>query len=98
METVNRLALRLDSAFMVEITSSDMYLLYEAPRTTFDHARMTEECEPDGASTPRGQDMVAGTTEVGIQKCVCGRQGEDMRTQVLLKAKVVLEQDLQVNV
>ena len=79
---------------MVDITSSDMYLLSEDPRTVFDETRMTEECESDKASTPRGQDMVAGTTEVGIYKTVCGRGGEARRPEVLLKAKVVLEKDL----
>lgn len=79
---------------MVDITSSDMYLLSEAPRTVFDDTTMTEECESDKASTPRGEDMVAGTTEVGIYKSVCGRRGEARRLEVLLKAKVVLEKDL----
>jgi len=94
IETIDRLAVRLESAFMGEITSCDMCLVYEAPCATFDAARMTREFKSHGSSTPRGQDKVAGTTEVGVEKRV-GSRGEAHRTQVLLKTKVVLERDLE---
>ena len=95
IETVHRLALRLESVFMVEITSSDMFPLSIAPRTVFDKTIMTDEFGSDEAqSTPRKQDIVAGTTEMGVTKSVCGRRGEDRRTEVLLKARVVLEKDV----
>jgi hypothetical protein len=93
IETIDRLAVRLESVFMVDITSSDMRLLFETPSTDFDHTRMTDEFESGGGSTPKGQDKVVVTTEVGVEKSV-GRRGEPHHTQVLLKAKVVLEKDL----
>ena len=83
---------------MVEITSSDMRLLFEAPCTTFDEKEMSKECDKD--STLEGQVMkVVGTTEVGVEKTVYekrdeGRPGEGRCTAVLLKAKVVLEKDV----
>ena len=86
---------------MVDITSSDMRLLFEAPSTSFDDKRMSKECDSD--STPGGQVMkVAGTTEVGVEKTVYekrgeGRPGEGRCTTVLLKAKVVLEEDVAPN-
>jgi len=94
IETIDRLAVRLESAFMGEITSCDVSLVYEAPCVMFDDARMIREFKSNGSSTPRGQDRVAGTTEVGVEKRV-GTRGEGHRTQVLLKAKVVLEKDLE---
>ena len=94
IETIDRLAVRLESVFMVDITSCDMHLLFENPGTEFDDTRMTEEFEPDGDSTPKkGQDKVVVTTEVGVMKSV-GRRGEPHHTQVLSKAKVILEKDL----
>ena len=101
IETINKLALRLERAFMVDITSSDMRLLFEAPSTSFDDKRMSKECDSD--STPGGQvTKVAGTTEVGVEKTVYekrgeGRPGESRCTTVLLKAKVVLEKDIAPN-
>ena len=86
---------------MVDITSSDMRLLFEAPSTSFDDKRMSKECDEE--STPGGQVMkVAGTTEVGVEKTVYerrgeGRPGEGRCTTVLLKAKVVLEEDVAPN-
>ena len=83
---------------MVEITSSDMRLLFEAPSTAFDEKRMSKEY--DKGSTPGGQVMkVVGTKEVGVEKTVYEKRGEgqpsDGRcTTVLLKAKVVLEKDV----
>ena len=79
---------------MVEVLSSNMYLLVEAPDAVFDDARMTNEFGSDGASTPEQWDRVAGTTEVGVGKSVCGRMGEDLRAETLLKARVVLEKDV----
>lgn len=86
IETVERLARRLESAFMVDIVSSDTYLLFETPRTLFDETRMTKEFE---SPARRRRDKVAGTTEVGVWKSVGGR-----RTEVLLKPTVVLEWDV----
>jgi hypothetical protein len=91
---ITQLALRLESAFAVDITSSDMSLLHEAPCTRFDDTRMTREYEPAKGSTTKGLDKVVGTTEVGVEKCVHGRRGERKRTEILLKPKVVLEEDL----
>jgi hypothetical protein len=93
IETIERLAVRLESVFMVDITSSDMRLIYGTPSTEFDHTRMANEFESDGDSTPKGQDKVVVTTEVGVEKSV-GRRGQPPHTQVLSKAKVVLEKDL----
>lgn len=56
IEKIDRLALRLESAFMVEITSSDMSLLFETPHTAFDGARMIDEFGSDEASTPGRRD------------------------------------------
>jgi hypothetical protein len=94
IETIIRLSQRLELAFMVEIISSDMYLLFEAPDTTFDDAKMTNEFGSDEASTPERRDRVAGTTEVGVMKSVCGRLGEGRRVKILLRTKVVLEKDV----
>ena len=93
-ETINRLAARLESLFMADITSSDIRLLFETPRTDFDDRRMARECESGEAPILERQNKVAGTTEVGVEKSVCGARGEGRRTEVLLKAKVVLEKDL----
>ena len=79
---------------MVEIASSDMSLLTEPPHTVFDEATMTNEFEGDKDSAPGRRDRVAGTTEVGVRKSVCGRPGEGRRMEILLKAKVVLEKDV----
>ena len=80
---------------MVDISSSDMRLLFEIPRTAFDQKRMATEFESDKASIPRSRDLVAGTTEVGVEKSVSGGRGEGLRrTEVLLKAKVLLDRDL----
>ena len=95
---INRLATRLEYAFMVEITSSDMRLIFEAPSTAFDEKKMSKERDKD--FTPGGQVMkVAGTTEVGVEKTVYerrseGQSGEVRCTTVLRKAKVVLEKDV----
>ena len=49
---------------MVDVTSGDMTLLFEALDTVFDEAKMTNEFGSDSAMSG-GRDMVAGTTEVG---------------------------------
>ena len=90
-----RIAQRLETTFMVDVTSSDMSLLVvEDLDTVFDAARMTDEFGSDGPSVPKKQDRVAGTTEVGVTKSVCGRPGENRRGEILLKPKVVLEKDV----
>lgn len=96
IETIARLAMRLESVFMVDIASSDMYLLFATPGAEFDDTKMAKEFESSKASTRirKGKDKVAGTTEVGVEKYVCGKKGEGLRVQVLSKAKVVLEGDL----
>ena len=86
IETIIQLSLRLELAFKVEVTSKDMSLLFEAPGTTFNDARMIDEFGPDGGSTPGRRDRIAGTTG--------GRVGESRRTEILLKTKVVLEEDI----
>ena len=79
---------------MVEVISSNMYLLVAAPDTVFGDARMTNEFGSDGASTSGERGKVVGTTEVGVGKRVYGGPGSDQREQILLKIKVVLEQDV----
>jgi hypothetical protein len=94
IEAINQLVLRLVSIFTVDITSSDMRLFFETPGTVFDDMRMAKETESDETFTPGGKDVVAGTTEVGVERSVGEGQGEDQRTEILLKAKVVLKKDL----
>ena len=89
IEAIDRLAIRLQSLFMVDVTSSDMRLLFETPGSVFDHRRMSNEFEPNGAPNRTGKDKVAATTEVGI-----GKKVSRGHTEFLLKAKVVLERDL----
>ena len=43
IEPMIRIAQRLEAAFMVDVTSSDMTLLFEAQDVVFDEARMTNE-------------------------------------------------------
>ena len=47
---------------------------------------MIDEIGPDGGSTPGRRDRIAETTG--------GRVGESRRTEILLKTKVVLEEDI----
>ena len=89
IETIDKLALRLESVFMVEVTSSDISLLSETPHVVFDKTRMTNEFGSDEVSASGRRDRVAGTTEVGVGKNMYGGRGE-----VLLKPKVVLERDV----
>jgi hypothetical protein len=79
---------------MVDIISSDMYLLFETPGTVFDDMRMAKETEFYKTSTLGGKDIVVGTTEVGVERNVGEGQGEDQRIEILLKVRVVWEKDL----
>lgn len=92
IDTIDRLARRLESAFMVDILSCDMCLLIESPCTTFDEKWMTKEVESYESS--RRRDKVAGTTGVGVWKSVGARQSGGQRTKVLLKTRVILERDV----
>jgi len=94
IESTIRTTQRLESAFMVDVTSSDMSLLYENPDTIFDDAKMTNEFGSDSASRPGMRERIAGTTEVGVKKRICGGPGETRRAEILLKPKVVLEKDV----
>lgn len=94
IESMIRTTQRLEAAFMVDVTSSDMSLLFESPGTVFDEAKMTNEFGSDSASKPGRRDKIAGTTEVGLGKSICGGPGEPRREEILLKPKVVLEKDV----
>jgi len=78
---------------MVDVTSSNMALLFEAPETVFDEARMTNDFGSDSAFIPGRRNKIAGTTEVGVQKIIRGGPDETRRAEILLKPKVVLERD-----
>ena len=93
IETIIQLAQSLESAFMVDVTSSDMSLLFEAPDTAFDDARMINEFGSGGPFVPGRQDRILGTTEVGVGKSISG-PGKGRHTQILLKTKVVLRNDV----
>lgn len=92
IETVYKIASRLESAFMVDVTSTDMYLYWEDPRVAFDNTRMAKELA-SGDPPPQRPGEVAGTTELGVAKRVRRREGEGVCMEVLLKATVVLEGD-----
>jgi len=100
IESVIRLAVRLESVFKVDITSSDMFLLFETRGSPFDDARMTNEYGSDSVASPEKQDergrlyRIAGTTEVGLGKTVCEGPGKSWRTVILLKTNVVLNIDV----
>ena len=93
IETIIQHTLRLETAFKVEIISSDMTLLFEGPGTEFDDARMTDDFRPDDAPTPGRRGEIAGTTGVGIEKSI-REAGESRRAGTLLKPRVVLERDV----
>ena len=93
IELIIRLSLLLEFTFKVEITSSNMSLLFETPGTVFNGARMTNDSGFTSGPTPEGLDRIVGTVEVGLGKTVCGRPDESQRAQILLKTKVVLEKD-----
>jgi len=84
---------RLETAFMVDVASSDLSLLYGYPGAMFDKTKMTNEFGSDSACKPGKEGKIAGTTEVGVEKSICG-QGETRRAETLLKVKVVLKKDL----
>jgi len=94
IKTIAQLSLHSESAFVVEVTSSDMTLLFAAPGTMFDDAKMDKVDTSNNVSAPRRRDKVAGTTEVGVGKSVCMGPGKSRREEILLKTKVVLEKDL----
>ena len=71
-----------------------MALLFKVPDTMFDEARMTSDFESDSASKRRRQDRIAGTTDVGVEKIICGGPGKTQCAEILLKPKVVLERDV----
>ena len=86
-------AQRLETAFMVEVASSDLSLLYGYPDTMFDKAKMINEFGSDSACKPGKEGKIVGTTEVGVEKSTCG-QDKIRRAETLLKVKVVLKKDL----
>ena len=94
IESMIRIAQRLEAAFMVDVTSSDMTLLFEAQDVVFDEARMTNEFGSDSVFRPGRGDRIAGTTEVGVVKSVRGGPDGSRRAEILLKTKVVLEKDV----
>ena len=103
IESIIRLSLRLESVFKVDITSSDMFLIFATPGTAFEDERMTNEYGSDGIPTPGKPDergrryRIAGTTEVGVGKRVCEGPDKSRRTVILLKANVVLNTDVAAN-
>ena len=94
IESMIRIAQRLEAAFMVDVTSSDMTLLFEAQNVVFDEVRMANEFGSDSVFRPERGDRIAGTTEVGLVKSVRGGPDGSRRAEVLLKTKVVLEKDV----
>jgi hypothetical protein len=94
IQSMTRLAMRLEHTFMVEVVSSDMSLLFEAPDTVFEARRMTSEFGADSGSSPGTRGNVVGTTEVGVGKSISGGSGDTRRVEILLKTKVVLEKDV----
>ena len=100
IESIVRLSMRLDSVFKVDITSSDMLLLFATRGTAFNDETMTNEYGSDGIPTPGKQDekgrryRIAGTTEVGVGKSICEGPGKSRRTVILLKVNVVLNTDV----
>ena len=79
---------------MVDVMSSDVPLLFRAPGTLFDEGRTVNKSDPGNATTPGRRDKISGTKEVAVGKSVWGGLGKGRRTEVLLKAKVVLEKDV----
>ena len=94
IEKMVRTAQRLEGAFMVDITSSDMSLIFHDSDVLFEDAKMTNEFGADSAAKPGRKERIAGTTEVGVQKSVCKKPGEARYVEILLKPKVVLERDV----
>ena len=71
---------RLKTAFVVDVTSRDIALLFEAPDAMFDEARMASEFGLDGGSKRGRQDRIAGTAETGAGKSISGGAGKSRRT------------------
>ena len=94
IESMIRIAQRLEAAFMVDVMSSDMTLHFEAPGAVFDETRMANEFGSDSVFRPGRGDRIAGTTEVGVGKSMRGGPDGGRRVEVLLKTKVVLEKDV----
>ena len=95
IESMIRIARRLEASFMVDVTSRDMTLLFEAQDVVFDEARITNEFGSDSVFRPGRGDRIAGTTEVGVGKSAHGDGGPDggRCAEILSKTKVVLEED-----
>ena len=97
IEGIVRLSLRLEHVFMVDVTSSDMTLLFATPGTVFDGMEMDRDGDLRRASAPGSEDKIAGTTEVGVRRSVRTGPGQSRRDEVLLRTKVVLERDVVVD-
>ena len=93
VESTIRIVQRLETAFMVDVASGGMSLLYGYPDTMFDEAKMANKFGSDSACKPGEEGKIVGTTEVGVEKSIYG-QGETRRAETLLKVKVVLEKDV----
>jgi len=94
IESIIKHALRSELAFRVEVTSSDMTLLFEPPGTEFDKAKMSNDYGSNETQALRRRDRIAATTEVGVGKSICGGPDESRREEILLRVKVVLEKDV----
>ena len=94
IEEMIKTAHRLEKVFMVDVTSSDMSLIFHYPDALFEDAKMANEFGADSAAKPGEKERIAGTTEVGVQKSVCKKPGEPRHVEILLKPKVVLEKDV----
>ena len=94
IKSMKQTAQRLETAFMVDVTSSDMSLLCGYSGTVFNDAEMTNDFGSDSVSKPGGQYTIAGTTEVGVKKTIWGGRGETEYVEILLKPKIVLEKDV----
>ena len=94
IESIINHALRSELAFRVEVTSSDMTLLFEPPGTEFDKAKMSNDYGSNETQALRRRDRIAATTEVGVGKSICGGPDESRREEILLRVKVVLEKDV----
>ena len=93
IESIIQISQRLETAFMIDVASSDLSLLYGDPDTMFDKAKMANEFGSDSACKPGEEGKIVGTTEVGVEKSICG-QGETRPAETVLKVKVVLEKDV----
>ena len=76
IESMIRTAQRLKTVFMVDVASSDMFLLYENPDTVFDDARMTNEFGADSASKLGGGIGLRGRRKWGLGNACAEDQAE----------------------